>query len=441
VDRSTIRSTSSRTHSARDDRGFTILESLTASAILLVVAAGVVMVMITTSGWYANARLRTQAYSVANQVMSTILSRNYSDIRWATEGEGFPEGILASMDWPKDGQKQFTVLTSWETTTDVKTGLEMKRIAVSALPVSRSLDPTATIVRFASGWQQTSSDAQKYQVPVEVTLRRLYNNEPQPGAGARVQLLDTTTLAEAYFATSNSSGVARFPKVLEGQYYLTSDPRFGTDLRPVHFPELVTIGAGGSRNNPILSVVPLQLTVTKNPLQALLRVGAYETEGWTVTENMGGVKEATRPEVPYKCVPGMVIYASPVLNAGATARAAYSGMGDATPFPDESKLGVYSAVVNAYGVAAIEIPWTVDSGAQQYWRIWCRTKNGGVVTVHTITTARSGGWEPGVLRARIERPEGAFDSASDLDYLSIVQFTRLGEGVQAENSAVMPDFP
>lgn len=58
------------------DDGFTLIESLTASAILLVVAVGVINTLVTTGGWYAQARLRTEANAVANQVMSVILSRN-----------------------------------------------------------------------------------------------------------------------------------------------------------------------------------------------------------------------------------------------------------------------------------------------------------------------------------------------------------------------------
>jgi Tfp pilus assembly protein PilV len=427
VDRSLVRVRPSRAH---DERGLTILESLTAATILLVVAIGVMTVLITTGSWYAKARLRTQAYAVANQVMSTILSRNYSDIRFAGVGESFPTGILESMPWPSTGHTEFTVLTSMETTTDAKTGLEMKRISVSALPVVQSLEPTVTVVRFASGWQQMSTSTQKFLVTVKITLKKYADPSVDPGwqprAGARVQLLDVDTLDEAYYAVTDDDGVATFNRVVEGQYYLTSDPRFGTDIRPVNFPMRISPTHGGSANNPIMPVNAYDLLVTKSPIEATLRVGSYITEGWTV------IGTPQPPEVPYRYVPGLIIYASPVLNASSSNNSGYYGMGSAPLYPEESKLPVYSGTVNAYGVAPVSIKWLTDPVAQQYWRIWCRTRAAnGVVTVHTLTTGATGGWTSGV-----ERPDGAYGSTAT--YGNILQFTWLGDGVTAVNDPTMP---
>jgi type II secretory pathway pseudopilin PulG len=410
---------------SRDDAGFTLIESLAAAGILLVVAGGVITTLIATSNWYANARLRTQAYSVANQVMSNILARNYSDIHFAAAGETWPGGIPEHMDWPQTGSKQFTVYTSMETTTDPKTYLEMKKISVAAIPVGQSITPTVTVVRFASGWQQLASSTQRFYVTVRVRLVPLLAKD-HVGQGARVQLLDPDTLAESYFATTDSNGVATFYNVLEGQYYLTSDPRFGTNIRPVHFPQRISPTHGGSANNPIMPVNSYDLLVTNSNIGATLRVGAYRTEGWTV---VGGLPQP--PDIPYRVIPGLTIYAVPVLNGTTGDSTGYYGMGDAPLYPLESKLGVYSATVNAYGVAAIPIPWTLSTG--QSWRVWCRTVDGsGHVTIHTLTTTASGGWD-----GRVQRPDGAFNNPAV--YGSIPQFSRLG-GESAYNSAEVPDF-
>jgi prepilin-type N-terminal cleavage/methylation domain-containing protein len=415
-----------------DDGGFTLIESLAASAILLVIAVGVITTLITTGGWYAKARLRTQAFTVANQVMATVLSRNYADIHYGDSGETWPGAIFPEMSWPSTGTAQFNVQTSWETTTDPKTGLEMKKIEVSAIPVAQSLDPTVTIIRYASGWQQTGSLAEKYLVTVAVRLVP-YNFEVPEGQtlkGARVQLLDVNDLHEAYYATTDDTNVATFHNVLEGEYFLTSDPRFGTDLRPVYFPKRITPTHGGSGANVVLTVNSYDLSVTKSSTGALLKVGAYKTEGWTVVDD-----QAQPPEVPYKFPTGLVIYASPVLNAG-TGTTGYYGM-SGNLYPDETKLaGVpYSATVNAYGVAAVPIPWITNSLEGQYWKVWCRTKDSeNRVTIHAFTTlasSKSGGWDN-----RVQRPEGAFDPTPEFG--KILQFPRLGEGAIAVNDPTVP---
>jgi len=414
------------------DGGFTLLESLTAAAILLIVAGGIITTLIATSNWYANARLRTQAYAAANQVMENILARNYVDIHFANESTGErwrPEVIEQSAVWPSSGAAQFTILTSMETTTDPKTALEMKRIAVSAIPVNRSLEPTVTVIRFTSGWQGLATATSKAPVSLEVHLQPMVQTDAPLGGGARVQLLDPLTLSEAYFATSDSSGVARFTNVVEGQYYLSCDPRFGTDIRPVYFPMRIAPSHGGTVQNPIPVVNSYDLLVHRSSIGATLRVGAYQTEGWTAVQGPSGVKEPVAPEVPYRVVEQLVVYARPILN-GSSASTDYYGLGGALLYPQESKLGPYSATVNAYGVAAIPIPYLTNSS--QRWKIWCRTRDAsGVVTVHTMTTSVSGDWD-----WRVQRPAGAFNIPAD--YSSIVQFSRLGAGAVAVNDPTEP---
>ena len=437
VDRRTIRSISPRTRTARDDRGFTILESLTAAAILLVVAAGVMTVLITAAGWYSKATVRTMASTVANKTMSVILSRNSSELHFADGNEEWPEGIPYSR--PETTTiGVFSVDTSMAPAIDPATQVLMTRVTVTVNPEGRELDPPVQVVRFASGWQQAAATTQGFYVTVKVVLVPEDDSVFPDGSdrsGARVQLLDATDLTEAYYTTTDAGGVAIFQKVLEGQYYLTSDPRFGTEIRPVHFPMRISPTHGGAVNNPIAVVNgPYPLQVTRSSSSAMLRVGAYKTEGWTVIN-----ESPQNPEVPYRLVMAssgdpLEIYARPVLNAGAVADSGFYGMGDATLYPQESRLPTYHASVNAYGVAPILIPYTTDGNEGQYWQLWCRTKDAaGRVTVHTMTTSRPGGWE-----SRVQRPEGAFDVR--VQYCNIIQFPRLGEGVTAVNDPTMPEF-
>jgi hypothetical protein len=267
-------------------------------------------------------------------------------------------------------------------------------------------------------------------------LTPLYDTDAV-GAGAVVQLLDPKTMDVTYHVTTDGNGVAMFNNVLEGQYYLTIDPRSGTNIKPVHFPIRISPTHGGTANNPILNVNSYSLLFTTSANSATLRVGAYEAEGWTIVDGLPVAPSA------YKYVPGLIVYASPVLNSGTNS--AYYGMGSALLYPTESTLpffndaaqtkGIYSAEVKSYGVAAINIPWTTDPNASQYWKVWCRTQDPttGKVTVHTLTTTTSGSWDP-----QATRPEGAYGSEG-LSYSSIVQFSQLGENAIAVNDPTMPD--
>jgi Tfp pilus assembly protein PilV len=431
-------STGAARRRSRADGGFTVIESLTASAILLVIAVGVVTVLVTTAGWYANARLRTQAYAAANQVMANILSRNYAQIKVSTTSNAtYPQEIPASMSWPQTGTAEFTVLTSMETTTDEKTGLDMTLVSVSAIPVGQSLDPTVTVTRYASGWQTMATSTDKFPVTVKVQLYTpsASSRDVPPWDGARVQLLDVNDLHEVAFALTDADGVATMYNVPEDRYYLTCDWRFGSNIRAVNFPTLIVPTHGGSSANPINTVNgPYNLAVTKSSVGAVLRVGAFETRGWTIVDN-----SPQQPEIPYKYPAGLIVYASPVLNTGSAADLAYYGTGGAPLYEDETKLPVYSATVNAYGIAAIPVPYTINPDTQ-HWNVWCRTidSNNETTTVHKITTTQPGQWTTDV-----QRPEGAYtdDTGLGFDYGNIPQFVWLGADARAANSAAPPTFP
>ncbi len=389
------RATSSRAHVARDDRGFSLIESLVASAILLTIAIVVMTTLIATSTWYAKARIRTEAGAVANEVISLILSRNASDIHRPAEGETWPAAIPATMPWPS-AVGTFSVETSLVPQVDPATGTHVTEVIVTASPVGQVLDPAVSIMRYVSGWQEKDPGAEKSQVTVEVQLQTDHVSLAQ--SGVRVQLLDVSTLGETYYAVSNSAGVARFESVTEGQYFLTSDPRFGTDIRPLHFPERVyptRLGPPGQADAPS---VKYSLEVVRQDSPAILSVGAFQTDGFTGGGLVLGVPtwNIEKPYRPVQSASGtkLVIYARPVLNAPGTV----SGVvGSGSTYPKESMLGPYSAAVNDYGVAKIVVPWTIDPSLGQSWEVWCsfRDRTTGVLTTHFLLPNgdhASGGW-------------------------------------------------
>jgi len=379
------------------DGGFTLIESLTASAILLVIAIGVITTLVTTGSWYAQARLRTEANAVANQVMAVILSRNYSDIHYAEAGQAWPTGIPVSMPW-SSSYGEFTVETSMTPAVDPATGLDMKKIIVTAIPNGQGLDPDVSVVRYASGWQQMSSNVSEFLVPVRVQLTGL-DASVNP-KGVRVQLLDVNTMAELRYAVTDSNGVATFSNVVEGQYFLTADPRFGTNVRPVYFPTRIFPTHGGSANNPIMSVNTYNLAAKYSETGAVLRVGAFRGAGFrNPVLNADGVTFSwTGPETPYKPAEGLTVFARPVLNTSSGSRIVGAG----ARYPDESKM-VYSAPVNAYGVAVIPIPWTTDSSEGQYWQVWYTLRGSDGQPQRVMRTSKASG--PSSWETFIDRPD------------------------------------
>lgn len=376
------------------DGGFTLIESLTASAILLIIAVAVVTTLVTTGGWYAKARMRTEANAVANEVMSLILSRNADQIVYAADSVTWPTGIHKTMTKPT-AYGDFSIDTSLAATVDPATGLPMMQVIVTANPVGQTLDPAVSVIRFASGWQQQSAATKQFMVPVQVQLSLVGGAIPSSMRGVRVQLLDATTMAEYRYAVSNDSGLANFGDVPEGQYFLTCDPRFGTSIRPKNFPTRVYPTHGGSATQEVKAVVTYPLDVVNYPNKAILRVGAYRTTGWTNPQPAGGgAYYWTEPDRPYQPVSGLTVYARPVLNGTASGSGT---LGYGSTYPDEKQLllarrGVdyYSGLVNAYGVACIEVDWTTLPG--QTWDVWCYTNVNGTQVKHELTDNESGSW-------------------------------------------------
>ncbi|HEY5483749.1 MAG TPA: prepilin-type N-terminal cleavage/methylation domain-containing protein [Propionibacteriaceae bacterium] len=432
MDRSRAHVTSPRTRIARDDRGFTIIESLTAATILLVVAVGVMLVLVTTSGWYAQAAVRTMASTVANKSMSLTLSRNSTELHYASEGESWPAAIPFSRT-ETTSIGVYSVETSMALATDPATGFLMTRITVTVDPVNQRLDPPVSIIRYASGWQGMASSPEGLKVPVQVqcSIR---------AAGVRVQLLAPDNFSEARYAVTDSNGLAVFKDVTERSdgYFLTSDPRFGTDIRPEHFPTRILPTHGGSINNPILFVNKYTLQVVRSAVPAVLRIGVYRDAGWRFSEG-----QPVSTTLPYSTIytPGdsertLTVYAKPNLNAGA-GDGLYGGVGAQTRYPNDAMVVnsapvfVYSAKVNAYGVACIEVPWTTEAVQGQSWTVWCTTDGADGRQRHTIncSTAITGGWPVDALSST--RPE----LPSSGVYLEIPQWSFLGAAV----AAVPPD--
>ncbi len=423
VDRRGAQTQPLRTRSARDDRGFTIIESLTAATILLIISVVIVSVLITTGGWYAKATVRTQAATVANQVMSIILSRNYGDLHYATTEElnankKWPAIIPQEMVWPTT-IGDFSVETSLTPTTDPATGLEMKRITVMVNPVRNALDTPVSIIRYASGWQGMASDTGVFKVPVHVQCSVAKQ-------GIRVELLDAGTMTEARYAITDPTGLAVFTDVVERPegYFLTSDPRTGLtgaagiDVRPVHFPTRIFPTHGGSANNPILSINTYTLEVVNSSTPAILRVGAYRRAGWRFLNEANGTMNWVSTDIPYRPVYGLTVYAKPTLNT--TTDNGIYGLGDLSRYPDNTNM-VYKGTVNAYGVATIEIPWTTDPSEGQYWTIWTTTQEAdGSLSRHVKIDQATGGWN-----ADVKIP----DLPSTGAYTEAPQWEHLGDAV------------
>jgi prepilin-type N-terminal cleavage/methylation domain-containing protein len=415
------------------DGGFTLIESLTAATILLVIAVAIITTVIATGGWYANARMRTEATAVANEIMAVILSRNYGDIKFTETNENWPTGIHRTMT-KETAYGVFTVETSLTPTVDPATGIDMTQVIVTAYPQGKPFEPEVSVIRFASGWQQQSAAVMEFLVPVKVELRGAPTTDGGNLEGVRVQLLNVNDLSETYYAVTHLVGgtsVADFGMVKEGQYFLTSDPRFGTDIRPKYFPRRVFPTHGGTANNPIVAVVTYTLEVVRSTVPAVLRVGVYQTKGFTNPQPVSGGWGWEGPDTPYKPVYGLRVYATPSLNATGSGTGTF---GYGTTYPDTAILpnaGVYSGVVNAYGIAVIEIPWTLEGGVgqpeysdTQYWTVWCTTKDSGgrIVTsktVQPIIDRWTGTWS-----TNITAPNGTEQSYGD--YLRVPQWQHLG---------------
>ena len=428
--------------SARGDRGFTVIESLTAAVILLLVATGIITVLITTSGWYAQARMRTEATAVANQVMALVLSRNYTDIKYSEDATlATPPALLAihkTMTWP-------SAIGLLSVRTDIddslvasSTGLPIKQVTVTATPLNQIVGrPVAiSIVRLATDTPNTlASTASTVTVQVQIKEKSAGGTlENLKESGVRVQLLYSSASPDPEWATvytaaghsptglwalTDPNGIATFESVPQVKdpvnpgYFLTADPRFGTAIRPLHFPERVyPTRMGGST-----PVVKYSLEVVRHDTPAILSIGAFQTQGFYSSTLVFG-RYNWLIEKPYRPAVGasgtrLRIYAMPILN---TVEIEGRTTGTASIYPSTEKLGPYSAEVNDYGIARIVIPWTIDAGLGQSWLVWCRTV-GHTAPPYTMTIRASGGWDVPIDQAELmDQPLAS----------SVAQFTDIG---------------
>jgi type II secretory pathway pseudopilin PulG len=372
------------------DGGFTLIESLTAAAILIVIAVAVVTALVATSGWYADARLRTESAAVANEVMTLTLARNSTELT-ITPGASFPAKILATMQYPSMSGT-FTVLTSMVPTTTA--GVETTRVTVVAYPINDPIDPNthmgthaASVVRDASGWQDDPTNKLVQQVPVTVEIQVDADSQGRPPGsktpggesnstgygGVRVQLLgadpanSATYFKEVYYAVSEQdSHSAYFPAVQEGAYFVTCDPRFGPDLRPRFFPTKQNIAQGADNQ--------VKLHVVRSVNTAVVRIGAFKGAGFTWSSPKLYFPNPLMPAT------GRRISIRPTLPGGGR-------------YPDPGLAGLtYSGTVNAFGVACIDVDYTLDPlDSSQTWTATLYGAN-GVTPGPTLIDSCPGSW-------------------------------------------------
>lgn len=407
------------------DGGFTLIESLTAATILLIIAVAVITTLVTTAGWYSKARMRTEANAVANEIMTNIMSRNASDIqRPKLEGQTWPEYIPERMDDWSTPAGMFTIETSLSPWASSSIDVTMTQVIVTAYPKGQPLDPAVTIIRYASGWQDKSAPRKDGYAHVTVTVDmadktpgRDYaagaTNDKSDLSGARVQLLaavDSTSSAlkmgnEAYFAVTGSDGVADFGMIRTGKYFVTCDPRFGSDIRPEHFPMLIYPTGGGSAGAAADDVLSYHLAVVESGSKAILRVGAFLNAGYTKIS----AYEWKSPQSPYQ-LSNVYVCAQPLLNTGTKSRT----LGYESVYPDESSL-VYKAKVNAFGIAPISVGWTIDADEGQKWTVWVEDADGNVIADPKDDIAQ-GSWTTDLTVP---------DLLTDYDYGTLPQFQRV----------------
>lgn len=326
---------------ARDD-GYTLIESMAAAAILVLVAAGVITALIATAGWFAAANTRAAATAVASQEMAWIRSRGYANI---AVGSSIPAS--KSVDAPGG---HFSVETSIASVVDTDTQLPMKRITVTVSTLG--MTTPVFMVNYAS--ENTGSPEQVYYVPVTVNCIEANSLNR---AGTPVQLRDINNLdAVSYTALTGDDNVAHFPAVKEGQYWLTVDPTYPV-VHAYTFPERVA-PTRNSLNSWNLSVTAPDMSGAN---QAYLRVGAFRAGGWYF-DGIG-----FKPPTSLEPVEGLVVFASPQLNSAGPGATGLSQYPTATL--------TYSGVVNAYGIACIKIPWTLSTRSvdNQSWHVWSST--------------------------------------------------------------------
>jgi len=228
----------------------------------------------------------------------------------------------------------------------------------------------------------------------DISNSTVYDANPDAAynsAGTPVELRNIADLSLVeYTSLTDANNVAYFPNVAVGQYWLTSDPTYPV-VHSVFFPVRITPAAGGTSNNPVLSLNEYNLGVTQpnitSAYQATLRIGAYRGAGWYFSGVVNGVHQFTAT-TPYAPVAGMVIHAQPQLN---TMDPGYFGSGALSRYPDNTNM-VYTGTVNGYGVAVINVPWTLDPLEGQYWKVWATSTTRPAANPYNLYTSIPGDW-------------------------------------------------
>jgi Tfp pilus assembly protein PilV len=362
------------------DGGFTLVEAIVASVILLVAGTAVITALLSTGNWYASANTRAQATSLASQQLAWVRSRAYPDIAVGV-------GDIYETTTAVTPIGSFSVETSITSVVDTATQIPMKRILVS-VSASTMASPVS-LVGYAT--ETTSSPSQVSYVPVTVNcVPEVEVNFTNPTAkkdnsdtssfdntGTPVQLRDINNVDQVdYRAWTNGNNVAVFPAVPVGQYWMTVDPTYGI-VHAYRFPQRVIV-TPDSLNTFYLGVT--QPDPSGNTW-GYLRIGAYTGGGSYFDSSSNLVAPA-----PFDPVAGLTVYAQPQFSES------YPGYPNLSLFPPNTNM-IYHAVVNSpYGVAVIPVPWTLDpndaASAGQVWKVWATTST----RTWSGTTNASGEW-------------------------------------------------
>ena len=379
------------------DGGFTIIESLIASAILLLVSASILTMLVATATWYGTARAQAQANELAQATMATIKARPYADMKVSDDGV-WPISIPTSrtVGTPVGRFSIATTITSILATVTptnrVSTPVTLAMIQLSVTSLDRSIGPV-TLTDYASDSGNSATSMTSVRVVCvpgdNINSSTVYDASPDAAynnAGTPVELLSVDDMNVAkYTALTDANNVAYFPSVQVGQYWLTSDYTYPV-VHPVFFPIRISPAAGGSAANPVSSVNEYNLAVTRPNStagnQAVLRIGAYRGSGWYYS-TIGGNQWFTAT-TPYQPAGGLTIHAQPILNENIDP--GYFGSPGQSRYPDTAM--DFTGVVNGFGVAVINIPYTLDPRERQYWKVRATTSTRS----YELTTTIGGSW-------------------------------------------------
>jgi Tfp pilus assembly protein PilV len=151
------------------DGGFTLVEAIVASVILLVAGTAVITALLSTGNWYASANARAQATSLASQQLAAVRSRSYTDIEVGPSILETRDSLYVGPSVPATQSIEtsigtFTVATSITSTADATTQIPMKYIEVSVSALSMA----SPVSVWGYATEATSSPDQQFYVPVTV---------------------------------------------------------------------------------------------------------------------------------------------------------------------------------------------------------------------------------------------------------------------------------